>query len=203
MHSLDSIADSLAEHGWLMVADFLNAADGCAQASECSAAWNAGGFQRAGVGRTGGPVIREDIRRDHVMWLDHSSTAPAQHAWLEKIENLRCHLNRTLYLGLQNYEGHFAIYPEGGFYTAHLDRHQNTNSRIVTVILYLNEHWRQGDGGELKIWTTRGEKDGPFEIIEPRMGTAVIFMAGDFWHEVLPSHKPRMSVTGWLRRESC
>jgi len=28
----------------------------------------------------------------------------------------------------------------------------------------------------------------------------VCFMAGDFWHEVLPAKKTRMSITGWFRR---
>jgi SM-20-related protein len=28
----------------------------------------------------------------------------------------------------------------------------------------------------------------------------VCFMAGDFWHEVLPAKKTRMSITGWFRQ---
>ena len=95
---------------------------------------------------------------------------------------------------------HFAIYPEGAFYKAHLDRHAGTTDRLVTVILYLNPDWQAGDGGELKLWTTVGEKSGEFELIEPRMGTLVCFMAGDFWHEVMPAKKTRMSITGWFRQ---
>lgn len=199
--TLDTITDSLADRGWMVAPGFLTNDEARGLTRECEAAWESGGFQRAGVGRADGLAIREDIRRDHVLWLDEAAGDPAQFAWQEKIHALRQHLNRHLFLGLQDYESHFAIYPEGGFYKAHLDRHQNTRSRIVTVILYLNEHWQPGDGGELKMWTDRGEKDGPFEIVEPLMGTVVIFLAGDFWHEVLPSNKPRMSVTGWLRRE--
>ena len=92
-------------------------------------------------------------------------------------------------LRLFTFEGHFAIYPEGTFYTAHLDRHAGTSDRVVTTILYLNPDWQPGDGGELKLWTTSGDKTGAFILIEPRLGTLVCFMAGDFWHEVLPTKK--------------
>lgn len=108
-------------------------------------------------------------------------------------------LNRSLYLGLVDFEGHFAVYPKGGFYKAHLDRHRETSDRIVSVILYLNADWKPGDGGELKLWITPGNKEGDFIIIEPRMGTLVCFLSEDFWHEVLPAEKTRASITGWFR----
>ena len=62
------------------------------------------------------------------------------------------------------------------------------------------EDWQPGDGGELKLWTKPGEKEGPFALIEPRIGTLVCFLAGDYWHEVMPARKTRMSITGWFRR---
>jgi len=31
------------------------------------------------------------------------------------------------------------------------------------------------------------------------MGTIVCFMSDEFWHEVLPANKTRMSITGWFR----
>jgi SM-20-related protein len=144
--------------------------------------------------------IREDIRRDQVLWLQPGDFSVEQEIYLTRLETLRLALNQRFFLGLFEFEGHFAIYPEGAFYKAHLDRHAGTTDRIVTVILYLNPDWQAGDGGELKLWTAVGEKSGKFELIEPRMGTLVCFMAGDFWHEVLPAKKARMSITGWFRQ---
>ena len=166
---------------------------------ESRAAWEEGEFRRAGVGRGKNLVIREDVRTDHVMWLRDEDITACQQRYLDKLEELRIALNRSLYLGLMDFEGHFAVYPEGGFYKQHLDRHRDTSDRIVTVILYLNPGWQPGDGGELKIWTQPGDREGEFEIIEPRLGTLVCFLAGDHWHEVLPARKTRASITGWFR----
>lgn len=168
--------------------------------TECSDAKDRGDFKRAGVGRGLDLQVREDIRGDHVMWLQTDAASVEQVVYLAKLEVLRLALNQRFFLGLFEYEGHFAIYPEGAFYKAHLDRHAGTIDRIVTTILYLNPNWQSGDGGELKLWTTAGDKSGAFILIEPRMGTLVCFMAGDFWHEVMPAKKTRMSITGWFRQ---
>jgi len=195
----EHLLDSLADPGWVVLPSYLAAVEARALASECSDRWDQGDFHQAGTGRGTGLAVREAIRGDQVLWMDREDAGIAQTAWLDGIEVLRLAMNRGLFLGLQDYQGHFAIYPEGGFYKPHLDRHENTTTRIITAILYLNDAWQAGDGGELKLWTTPGEKDGPFEIIEPRLGTLVLFRAADFWHEVLPAHRTRMSITGWLR----
>lgn len=143
--------------------------------------------------------IREDIRTDHVMWLADSELTEPQQSYLAELEGIRLALNENFFLGLVDFEGHFAVYPEGAFYKPHLDRHKNSTARLLTVILYLNEDWQPGNGGELKIWTTPGEKEGEHLIVEPRMGTLVCFLSEDFWHEVLPAKKTRTSITGWFR----
>jgi len=167
--------------------------------TECEDACAQGEFRKARVGRGSSTEVREEIRGDQVLWLEPDGTSVEQAAYLAELEILRLALNRRFFLGLFDFEGHFAIYPQGAFYKPHLDRHAGTSERIVTVILYLNPDWRPGDGGELKLWTTSGEKSGAFELIEPRLGTMVCFLAGDFWHEVMPAHKTRMSITGWFR----
>lgn len=190
----------IEKRGWAVAPGFLSADEAVALAEESRSAWETGDFHRAGTGRGEGLAIREDIRRDHVLWLKPGEATPRQQAYLNRLEELRLELNRRFFLGLFDFEGHFAVYPEGAFYKAHLDRHRNSEERIVTVILYLNAGWQPGDGGELKLWTTPGEADGPFEVIEPRLGTLVCFLAGDHWHEVLPAGRTRMSVTGWFRQ---
>jgi SM-20-related protein len=185
--------------GWAVMRGCLGLEDSLRLRSECEAGCRDGAFKRAGVGKGTQRMIHEEIRRDEVLWLQVGEASVEQTVYLAWLETLRLALNQRLFLGLFEFEGHFAIYSEGAFYKPHLDRHRGTGDRIVTAILYLNPNWAPGDGGELKLWTTSGEKEGAFELIEPRMGTLVCFMAGEFWHEVLPAHKTRMSVTGWFR----
>lgn len=198
--AVEELIQRLERHGWATMPGGICDGDARRLKDECGLAFEQGDFRRAGVGRGGNLEVREDIRRDHLLWIEPGVGSAEQEAWLATLEGLRLALNRRFFLGLFEYEGHFAIYPPGGFYKPHLDRHAGTNDRIVTVILYLNENWQAGDGGELKLWTTPGEKVGSFELIEPRMGTLVCFMAGEFWHEVLPAKHTRMSITGWFRR---
>jgi len=193
------LINALDQFGWATMAGCLSENDGLRLGRECEDACLNGEFRRAGVGRGASLAVHEDIRRDHVLWLVPGEASQEQKLYLDKLEGLRLALNQRFFLGLFEFEGHYAIYPEGAFYKAHLDRHSGTRERVVTVILYLNSNWQPGDGGELKLWTTTGNKTGAFVLIEPRMGTLVCFLAGDFWHEVLPAHKKRMSITGWFR----
>ena len=192
--------NAMDRQGWAAIPGCLGREDSLRLQRECQHACEQGGFRRAGVGRGKDLEVRDEIRGDQVLWLQPGDASVEQAIYLAKLETLRLALNQRFFLGLFEFEGHFAIYPEGAFYKPHLDRHAGTGDRIVTAILYLNPDWQAGDGGELKLWTTSGEKTGDFELIEPRMGTLVCFTAGDFWHEVLPAKKTRMSITGWFRQ---
>lgn len=179
--------------------EFLAADEARKLADECLGAREAGEFRRARVGRGSDKVIREDIRRDEVLWLEEATAGPAAKRYLDRLEELRLGINRRLFAGLFDFEGHFAVYPPGAFYKAHLDRHRGTADRVVTAILYLNDGWVPEHGGRLKLWTTPGVQDGPVEWIEPRLGTLVVFFSGDHWHEVEVARRTRASVTGWFR----
>jgi SM-20-related protein len=196
---MDTLVDSIDRLGWGVMTNGFSAAASRRLMTECADECAGGGFRHARVGRGGSLEVRGEIRGDQVLWLQPDGTSVEQVAYLAELEILRLALNRRFFLGLFAFEGHFAIYPIGAFYKPHLDRHAGTSERIITVILYLNPDWQPGDGGELKLWTTSGEKAGAFILIEPRMGTMVCFLAGDFWHEVMPAHKNRMSITGWFR----
>jgi len=200
MGTVEEVLDAVDRCGWASVAGCIGAEDSRRLTQECRAAFESGGFRPAGVGRGTGLEVRGEIRQDQVMWIDPAVLSVEQAAWLVSLEGLRLALNRRFFFGLFEYEGHFAVYPEGAFYKPHLDRHAGKSDRIVTVILYLNEDWQPGDGGELKLWTTPEGREGEFVLVQPRLGTLVCFMSGDFWHEVLPAIKPRMSITGWFRQ---
>jgi len=119
-------------------------------------------------------------------------------ATLARLEGLRLAVNEALYLGLFDAELHFAVYPPGAGYKRHLDRFRDDDRRTLTVILYLNPpDWSATDGGQLSFWP---QDTGPALTITPRGGTLVTFFSDQFWHQVEPAHRQRLSLTGWFRR---
>lgn len=191
---------AMLERGWAESVEYGDREFCRALRDECLADLQQTPLRRAAVGRGNERGIHEAIRNDATHWLTADSCAPQQLHYGSLMEELRLQLNEHCFLGLFDFESHFALYPMGGFYKAHRDQHANATNRVVTVILYLNEDWQPGDGGELRIWTTPGAAKGPSVLIEPRMGTLVCFLSDDYWHEVLEAHQPRMGITGWFLR---
>lgn len=106
-------------------------------------------------------------------------------------------LNQSLYLGLEEFECHFAQYPEGSFYKAHKDSFKEADRRTITLITYLNENWQEGDGGELRLYLGNEILD-----IKPYGGTVIGFRSSEILHEVLMSNKERLSLTGWFLKRA-
>jgi SM-20-related protein len=154
-----------------------------------------GELQRAGIGRGDTHQINRDIRRDSIYWLDRGS--PAQTTYLAQMAELQYQLNRGLFLGLLEYESHYALYKEGGFYKKHLDSFRGHANRMVTTVLYLNPDWQADGGGELVIYNESSSEK--LATITPEMGKLVVFMSEQIPHEVLPTQHPKVSVAGWFR----
>jgi len=99
-----------------------------------------------------------------------------------------------------------ATYGPGAEYHCHKDSYGGMdNQRMVTVLLYLNDEWRPGDGGELRIFGSAdgGSKpdQGSYVDIEPLAGRLVLFRAREVWHAVLEPRKPRWAMTLWVMAE--
>lgn len=150
-------------------------------------------FRQAGIGQQQQHQIEISIRGDKIFWLEQG-TEPMESVFFEKIRELMQALNRTFYLGINDFEFHLAIYPENSFYKKHRDAFKNTDARKISVVCYLNPFWQPGDGGELIIYM----EDKSVKL-EPTAGTVVIFES-HLEHEVLPAFKTRYSLTGWLKR---
>ena len=187
------IADRLADKGWCMEPAYLSPAEVAALRGEFLEARERGSFRKAGIGQGG--ALSQDTRRDEILWFEPAALGAAQAALWEKLEGLRREINEGLFLGLFDLEGHFAWYPPGGFYQRHVDRFQTSDLRTVSVVVYLNESWRPGDGGELAIHEGQTR-----HLVEPRAGTLVCFLSDRIEHEVLGATKERMSFAGWFRR---
>jgi SM-20-related protein len=163
---------------------------------------NALRFERAGlllpaaVGRGAHRIERTDIRGDRIRWLDETTDDTAELSLLDALEALRFVVNRELQLGLFTFEGHYALYPAGAGYARHLDRFRDDNARVLSIVLYLNDCWRDEDGGMLRLHVARARS---IDAI-PQGGTLVAFLSDRFAHEVLPARRERCSIAGWFRR---
>ncbi|PSS50161.1 2OG-Fe(II) oxygenase [Pseudomonas sp. BBP2017] len=189
------IVDDLATHGWSQQDIFLPASLTLALAAECRTRAAEGELAPAAVGRGLTQEVREGIRGDHIQWLEPGQAACCDQ-YLELMDGLRVALNRGLFLGLEDFECHFALYPPGAFYRKHLDRFRDDDRRTVSAVIYLNPDWLPDDGGQLRM----SLKDGAEHDVQPNGGCLVVFLSGDIPHEVLPARRERLSVTGWFRR---
>ncbi len=151
-------------------------------------------FHAAQVGR-GVDKHLSAIRGDVIDWLDETNVT--DQAYLACMETLRLGLNESLFLGLFDYESHYAIYGKGDGYAKHSDVLQGQKNRILTTVLYLNEDWHTRDGGELVVFESTGKS--VVTTVSPTFGTMIIFLSESFPHEVLLSHATRRSIAGWFR----
>ncbi|RZM00137.1 MAG: 2OG-Fe(II) oxygenase, partial [Pedobacter sp.] len=119
----------------------------------------------------------------------------AENDFFDLMDAFIVHLNETCYTGIIGYEFHYTLYQPGSFYNKHFDRFRNNDSRKFSMIMYLNTNWVEGDGGELRIH----ESGKAARNISPENGKAVFFQSSELEHQVLITHKPRMSITGWLK----
>ncbi len=150
-------------------------------------------FKEAGIGVDAEKQINSKIRGDFTYWLDRKRDSNLQNFW-ELLDEIIQMFNRYCYLSLSGYEFHLAHYPSGGHYDKHLDQFENRNNRMISVVIYLNEGWQPGDGGELEIF----EKDGSSFLVQPLAMRCVMFKSSEVPHAVLQANKSRFSLTGWL-----
>ncbi|MDH7913839.1 2OG-Fe(II) oxygenase [Winogradskyella sp. SYSU M77433] len=152
-------------------------------------------FKKSAIGNRTNEVIKKAIRGDIILWIDENNINLSEQLFFNKINDLKDYLNRTCFLGINQKEFHYAIYPEGTFYKRHLDTFQNDDRRKLSFVCYLNEeNWKPENGGELVLYLEKGE-----EVVYPFPGKVVIFESQILEHEVKPVNTPRLSITGWLK----
>ncbi|MEO9275526.1 2OG-Fe(II) oxygenase [Marinomonas sp. 5E14-1] len=188
----------LRTKGWSIQDDFFSADFTQALVDEAENIENVQ-MQLAGVGRKQDHQILQDARRDYIQWIDPDK--PIRTDFLKVMESLRVVLNRYLFIGLFDYEAHFARYEKGAFYEKHVDAFKGESNRVLSTVLYLNENWQEGDGGELVIYD---EHNPDIEVgrFFPKKGRLAIFLSECFYHEVVVAHRTRHSIAGWFRVNS-
>ena len=196
---LDYISQEIYNNSYVVVDDFVDEGFRKALLKEQIDLLNQGQFTKAAIGKGDQRQVRTETRSDEVLWMDSTALSPLQAIFWEKVAEVQQVLNRRCFLGLKSFEGHFARYPIGSFYKRHLDQFHAVPHRIVTLILYLNESWTEADGGQLRMYFPQEDGSERVEDVLPLGGRLVVFLSEEIPHEVLPTQKDRISITGWLR----
>lgn len=188
----EKIAEALATDGYIVINKILGAE---LETDLYTRVCKVENLSEAKIGRGTERQKVETIRSDKTLWLE--GFEESEKAYLSWMESLKQSMNQELYMGLADYEAHFAHYEKGAFYQKHVDVLRGSNKRLLTTVFYLTPHWKEGDGGELLIYDEEGEN--VLEKVPPRMGTMVVFLSDKFPHEVLPSRIDRYSIAGWFK----
>jgi len=150
-------------------------------------------MKMAGIGKSKDKQVNEAIRGDYIRWIDPAAAPPEVLRYLERMRDLMSYLNRSLFLSLKDLEGHMTVYPAGSYYKRHLDQFKADDRRKLSAICYLNNDWKEDEGGQLRMYLESGPKD-----VFPLAGRLVCFRSDLIEHEVLPATRPRLSLTGWF-----
>lgn len=191
----DEIAEKLIERGWHVVENYFDNTLVNLLANDLKTYDNEGKLTPAGIGRGNSLQLNENIRGDTTRWL--TRTSAAQNRYLDEMEILRLAMNRSLFMGLFDYESHFSNYAPGTFYSKHKDSFRGAKGRILTTVTYLNETWKNEDGGSLILYNRAGESEEA--RILPSAGTLALFLSEEIPHEVQPTKRRRLSIAGWFR----
>ncbi|MFA0439704.1 SM-20 protein [Vibrio sp. 10N.286.49.C2] len=187
---MQSLIDTLDSQGYYVWDNFLSpqqvdALKGCLPDT----------WKSACIGRNEDVMRESAIRSDKICWLTCELGEPVQQ-FMSKMEVIRQATNQRFFLGLFEYEAHFAKYNKGDFYQKHLDCFQGNENRRLTTVFYMNDEWSEEDGGELVVYDL---EDKELARVTPKSGRLLVFFSEQFPHEVLPTQRERFSIAGWFR----
>ncbi|KAF9581579.1 hypothetical protein BGW38_001353 [Lunasporangiospora selenospora] len=179
--------------------------------------WATNMFQTGKMDKASGKHSEEDdpfrdgtARGDYTIWVSPGSKFLEQCSalntcvdWFSK--SLHKDLERVVHLhGQAEYQ--LAYYPPD---SSHYERHRDSfptddredrDQRRVTAIVYFNPDWKQGDGGELRIFDKGFEDEDEKQIdVPPMAARCVVFLSGVMDHAVLPAFNERVALTSWYR----
>jgi SM-20-related protein len=198
---VNTALNHLESEGYFVWDDFLSAKEVSDIRADYEALFERSAFRLAGTGNAAlSTNLNQSIRRDQTYWLKPEALGSPQSVFWEKLEALKKEINERFFLGLWNLDGHYSHYPVGGYYQKHLDRFHSDDRRVISMVIYLNENWAPADGGELRIHFS----DDPVKMLNvaPIAGRLVCFLSEKILHEVLITHKVRMSFAGWWSRRT-
>ncbi|MDB5116550.1 MAG: SM-20-related protein [Mucilaginibacter sp.] len=187
----DELIDSYLATNVGTVSNFISKALSAHLVDNITALYAGNLFLDAGTGNNKQVNHDKLLRSDKIYWLDRVHNNIYENSFFDLMDRFVSHLNRSCYAGITGYEFHYTLYEKGSFYKRHLDNFKQNGTRAFSMIMYLNN---EVDGGALRIYQGQGSQD-----ISPNAGKSVFFKSNELEHEVLVTHLPRMSITGWLK----
>lgn len=195
----EKVIDDLMEQKYSIVDDFFSMEEVLSLRKCLIEKYEEDQFKKSAIGNQSNEKIIGAIRGDFILWLDESNATKAESQFFLKLNDFKDYLNRTCFMGINESEFHYAVYPIGTFYKRHLDTFQNDSRRKLSMVCYLNdEDWKPEYGGELAIYLDENGVEKTIDIY-PLQGRMVVFESQVLEHEVKPVKQERMSITGWLK----
>jgi SM-20-related protein len=189
----EAIADGLVSQGISITDDFLSEHEVTKVLNTDEFNNGLSQFKKAGIGKLQEKQISESIRGDYIQWINPEIASLPIQSYVTRLTSLMMFLNEALFLSLKDVEVHTTVYPIGSFYKRHLDQFKKDDHRKLSVICYLNNNWKEEEGGQLRVYLSDGPKD-----FFPNAGKLVCFRSDLLEHEVLPATRERLSITGWM-----
>ncbi|MBC7743355.1 MAG: 2OG-Fe(II) oxygenase [Bdellovibrionaceae bacterium] len=190
---LETHLQEIADHGWSVLPIDHQWAQSLAEIARARQKQNE--FKTASL--AGSAELQLTIRNDQTLWLDAklNDQLKIEQETLSKLADLQQQLQNFFRIHLSEFECHYAYYETGHFYQRHFDSTEFNNKRIFSFVIYLNDKWQAHDAGELVGYI--GQKE--LFRLPPQIGKMILFRS-DIEHEVMPTNRPRWSVTGWFRK---
>ncbi|WP_298623744.1 2OG-Fe(II) oxygenase [uncultured Legionella sp.] len=189
------ISHHLCTQGFHIIDGFLDVEHYQALIARSQLMHEEGLFRSAKIGMKVQAHQNNAIRTDEICWIEEETTDASIHAFLKQTNALANILNRNLFLGLAEFETHFAVYKPGAYYKKHIDQFASKKTRKISCVYYLNEHWQEEFGGALNLYTT---EDQLLQKVYPKSNRFICFNS-ELPHEVCLTHQTRYSITGWMK----
>ena len=195
----EKVIEDLMDRQYSVVDNFFTRAEVEAMRGSLLQQYEEDRFRKSAIGNQSNEQVLGAVRGDFILWLHEEAATGAEAAFFDRINDFKEYLNRTCFMGINEKEFHYAIYPEGTYYKRHLDTFQNDSRRKLSMVCYLNtEDWKPEYGGELAIYLNEDGMEKQVNIY-PLHGRVVVFESQVLEHEVKPVKRERLSITGWLK----
>ncbi|KTD70147.1 2OG-Fe(II) oxygenase [Legionella steelei] len=194
----EQLIHNLCTQGFYIIDGFLEPSQCQSLRATAQELYELGLFRGAKIGLKLDLHKNDVIRADEILWLDEHETNPSIQVFLKQMQHLAHLFNQSLFLGLHEFETHFAAYQPGTYYKKHVDQFAAQKTRKISCVYYLNKNWKAEYGGELKLYTTDGQL---IENVLPLENRFICFNS-ELPHEVCVTHQPRYSITGWMKTRS-
>lgn len=207
--STDLFLDVFANHGCVIIENLLHQKDLISIQDYYESRLHE--FSPAGIGKAQHKSVQPEIRSDKNLWVDNLD--PNLNAYFDKIEVFKNIFRSKFFLPVYEHETQMAHYSPGSFYAKHKDRHQRSQSRLVTSVFYLNSNWDSAYGGQLVVYPFDQTKHNVTNetsskiisksinetiVVDPLANRLVLFLS-ELEHEVLVTTSSRKSLTTWFR----